>query len=52
MKTAGDYALMHANGMSWADLIELIRAEALENEHCGEGCTGHGCTFCERRYGA
>ena len=27
-KTAGDYALLHANGMSWEDLIQLIRAES------------------------
>jgi hypothetical protein len=47
-RTPGDYALLHANGMSWADLVEWIRAEAVAGEHCGEGCTGHGCTICER----
>lgn len=29
MKTPGDYALMHANGMPWKDVVELIRAEAI-----------------------
>lgn len=30
MKTPGDYALLHANGMSWKDIINLIRVETLE----------------------
>lgn len=30
MRTAGDYALLHANGMSWKDIINLIRVETLE----------------------
>lgn len=29
MKTPGDYALMQANGMSWADMVEEIRFEAV-----------------------
>lgn len=30
MRTAGDYALLHANGMSWKDIVSLIRVETLE----------------------
>lgn len=30
VRTAGDYALLHANGMSWKDVINLVRVETLE----------------------
>jgi hypothetical protein len=29
VKTPGDYALMHANGMPWKDIVAAIRAEAI-----------------------
>ena len=30
IRTAGDYALLHANGMPWRDIVNLIRVETLE----------------------
>lgn len=30
MRTAGDYALLHANGMPFKDIVNLIRVETLE----------------------
>lgn len=34
MKTPGDYALDHANGKPWADIIAEIRAEAVAAACC------------------
>ncbi len=48
MKDPGEYALLAANGMPWKDVVALIRDEVLRDAHCGEGCTGWGCTFCNR----
>lgn len=30
VRTAGDYALLHANGMSFREIVNLIRVETLE----------------------
>ena len=30
VRTAGDYALLHANGMSFREIVKMIRVEALE----------------------
>lgn len=30
MRTAGDYALLHANGMPFKEIVNLIRVETLE----------------------
>lgn len=30
MKDPGDYALMHANGMSWAGVVAAIRQEVID----------------------
>jgi len=30
MRTAGDYALLHANGMTFKEIVNLIRVETLE----------------------
>ena len=36
MKTPGEYALMWANGMPWADVVNGIRKEILDD--CEPGC--------------
>lgn len=30
MKTPGDYALLHANGTSFREIVNMIRVEAME----------------------
>lgn len=41
MKSPGEYALMHANGMTWAEVVAEIRAEmvidVMDNLKIAEG---------------
>lgn len=40
MKTPGEWALLHANGMPWADIVAGIREEALAEDYYNEPSPG------------
>lgn len=47
-KAPRQYALDKANGATRDEIVAAVRAEVFLREHCGEGCTGYGCTSCAR----